>query len=175
MIKQTLRAVALAAVLVAPAFAQQSPSAPPAPQATPGTSSQQSGGQKPGFVQSQTAGEWRGSKLIGASVYGPDNQSIGEISDLIVDASGKLKAAVVGVGGFVGVGQKDVAVPFEALHVTPRQSSSSIDKITVTYTKDELRNAPTFVYYEASGAGQTTGSSTSAPAGRSGNNPAMGK
>ncbi len=65
MLKRTAIAAALTAVLAMPAFAQQQNSPPGAN----------------GFVQGQSAGDWRGSKLIGASVYGPDNASIGEISD----------------------------------------------------------------------------------------------
>jgi hypothetical protein len=148
--------------LAAPSFAQQPATAPSSgPSAGAVTQSQQKGA-KPGFVQNQSPQEWRGSKLVGASVYGPDNQSIGEISDLIADGSGKVKAAVVGVGGFLGVGQKDVAIPFEALKVTRRQNSASIDKITVSYSKDELNNAPKFAYFEPTGSSQTTGSGTGA-------------
>lgn len=158
MVKHTLTAAALAVTLATPSFAQQ-PAGSPA--TTPGAMPQQSGTQKPGFVQNQSPQEWRGSKLIGASVYGPDNQSIGEVSDVIVDGSGKVKAAVVGVGGFLGVGQKDVAIPFEALNVSRKPNSGSIDKITVSYSKDELKNAPKFAYYEPTGSSQTTGSSTS--------------
>lgn len=157
MIKHTLTAAALAVTLVTSSFAQQPAGSPPSAQ---GAMPQQSDTQKPGFVQSQSPQEWRGSKLIGASVYGPDNQSIGEISDMIVDGSGKVKAAVVGVGGFLGVGQKDVAIPFEALNVTRRPNSSTVDKVTVSYTKDELKNAPQFAYFEPTGSSQTTGSNT---------------
>lgn len=179
MIKQTLTAVALTAAMAAPTFAQQpatnSGSATPPASAQPSPSSsmpsQAMSTQKAGFVQNQSAQEWRGSKLIGASVYGPDNQSIGEINDVIFDASGKVKAAVIGVGGFLGVGQKDVAVPFEALNVTRKENSASIDKITVSYSKDELNNAPKFAYYEGTGSSQTTGAGT----GTTGNSPGMKK
>lgn len=160
MIKHTLTATALAVMLATPSLAQQPASSPPG-QPAPGTMPQQSGTQKPGFVQNQSPQEWRGSKLIGASVYGPDNQSIGEISDVIIDDTGKVKAAVVGVGGFLAVGQKDVAIPFEALKVTRRQASATIDKVTVSYSKDELNKAPQFVYYEPTGSSQTTGSNPS--------------
>ncbi|MGN6572703.1 MAG: PRC-barrel domain-containing protein [Pseudolabrys sp.] len=110
-----------------------------------------------GFVQSQESSEWRSSKLVGASVYGPDNKSIGSIDDLIVDEKGAIKAAVIGVGGFLGVGQKDVAVPFEAMKIQRKQNSSSIEKITVTYTKDQLSNAPKFAYFQVQ-SNTTTGS-----------------
>jgi len=179
MIKYTLTAAALAAVLATPAFAQQAkpmtpPSSPPAAAApakpadaakpaeaakpSNDTAKQAVNEQKPGFVQSQEADEWRGSKLIGTSVYGPDNKSIGDINDLIVDKSGAIKAAVIGVGGFLGVGEKEVAVPFSSLNVTRKPNSSSIDKITVSFTKDQLKNAPKFAYYQAPKS-QTTGSS----------------
>ena len=121
-----------------------------------------------GFVQNQAASEWRSSKLVGASVYGPDNKSIGSIDDLIVDEKGAIKAAVIGVGGFLGVGQKDVAVPFEALQIQRKQNSSSIDKITVSYTKDQLTNAPKFAYLQVQSNTTTgTGGGTASPGGMS--------
>jgi hypothetical protein len=163
MIKHTLTAAALAAVLAVPAFAQQpSTSTTPPPAAQPSTPSSSMSSpsaataQKAGFVQSQDANDWRGSKLIGASVYGPDNSSIGEINDVIIGSDGRIKAVVVGVGGFLGVGQKDVAVPFQELTVTRKSNSSSIDKITVSYSKDQLKNAPKFAYYEPAGSSSTT-------------------
>jgi hypothetical protein len=116
-----------------------------------------------GFVQQQDSSEWRSSKLVGASVYGPDNKSIGSIDDLILDQKGGIKAAVIGVGGFLGVGQKDVAVPFAALQVQRKANSSSIDKITVSYTKDQLTNAPKFAYYQVQSTGTTTGMGASSP------------
>jgi hypothetical protein len=166
MIKHTLTAATLAAVLAVPAFAQQpSMNNNPAPAAHPSTSAAPSSTgtaatQKAGFVQSQDANDWRGSKLIGASVYGPDNSSIGEINDVIIGGDGQIKAAVIGVGGFLGVGEKNVAVPFQDLNVNRKPDSTSIDKITVSYTKDQLKNAPKFAYYQAPSSSQTTGSST---------------
>jgi PRC-barrel domain len=56
-------------------------------------------------------GEWRSSKLIGLNVYNHDDK-IGDINELIVDHSGKIEAIVIGVGGFLGMGEHDVAVPF---------------------------------------------------------------
>lgn len=152
--KRTLTAAALATVLAMPAFAQSAPSAtppaggstPPAATTTTPSTTAATGGQT--FVSSQQSTDWRGSKLIGASVYGPDNASIGEINDVVIGSDGKINAVVVGVGGFLGVGEKDVALPFEAISVTRKADSASIDKITVSYTKDQLKNAPKFAYYE---------------------------
>ena len=114
------------------------------------------------FIQNQDSTDWRGSKLIGATVYGPDNKSIGDINDVLIANDGKINAVVIGVGGFLGVGEKNVAVPFDKLQVSRKADSASIDKVTVSYTKDELKSAPKFAYYEpASSKSTTTGSGTS--------------
>jgi hypothetical protein len=157
MFKQTITATALATMLAVPALAQQ-----PANPATAGQSSaQQSSSDSPGFMQTQDPTQWRGTKLIGASVYGPDNASIGEINDVIIGSDGAIKAVVIGVGGFLGVGQKDVAVPFNTLNVTRTPDSNSINKITVSYTKDQLKSAPQFAYLGTGSGASTTGSGSS--------------
>jgi hypothetical protein len=170
-LKHPLIAATLAVILAAPAFAQQqapdkpsmnaqqtSPAAKPADQAA-------AGGEKAGFVQSQNASEWRGSKLIGATVYGNENESIGEINDVLIGDSGNIKAAIVGVGGFIGIGEKNVAIPFAELNIKRKPDSSAIDKITVSYTKDQLKNAPKFAFYEAPGSQTTGAGGTTQPAG----------
>ena len=55
----------------------------------------------------------RGSKLTGVDVYGTDNQKIGDIDEVLVGKDGKIHAVVVGVGGFLGIGEKDVAIPYD--------------------------------------------------------------
>ena len=65
------------------------------------------------------------------NVYDPNENKIGDIKDVLVDKTGKVVALIVAVGGFLGAGEKDVAVPFEAVHPT----------IT---TKDSLKTAPGF-------------------------------
>ena len=67
------------------------------------------------FVAMQDKGQWRAPKLIGVDVYGPDNKQIGKIDDILMDHDGKAQAVVIGVGGFLGFGKKDVAVPFSAI------------------------------------------------------------
>src|SRR5690349_14011312 len=66
------------------------------------------------FVTQQQANQWRASKLIGVNVYGSDNQRIGDINEVLVDRQGNADAVVVGVGGFLGIGEKNVALPFSA-------------------------------------------------------------
>jgi sporulation protein YlmC with PRC-barrel domain len=58
-------------------------------------------------------GDWRTSKVVGLNVYNDKNQNVGSINDLLTDKSGNIKAAVISVGGFLGVGSRYVAVPFE--------------------------------------------------------------
>jgi sporulation protein YlmC with PRC-barrel domain len=60
-------------------------------------------------------GDWRASKMVGLNVYNDNNQNLGSISDLLTDSSGNIKAVVLGVGGFLGVGTHLVAVPFDKL------------------------------------------------------------
>lgn len=60
-------------------------------------------------------GEWRASKLVGVNVYNQANEKIGDINDVILDKSGKASNVIIGVGGFLGMGEHNVAVPFEKL------------------------------------------------------------
>lgn len=60
-------------------------------------------------------GDWRASKVVGLNVYNDSNEKLGSIDELLFDKSGKIQAAVIGVGGFLGVGTRDVAVAFDQL------------------------------------------------------------
>jgi sporulation protein YlmC with PRC-barrel domain len=93
------------ALLATVAFAQQTPTATSdkanmAPAAASDTSFQ---------------GNWRASKVVGLSVYNDKNESLGSINDLLMDKSGNIKAVVIGVGGFLGVGEHLVAVPLDKI------------------------------------------------------------
>src|SRR3982751_1869149 len=94
------------ALITAPALAQTN-TAPNANQ--PAARTQASPGQ---FLTQESPDQWRGSKLIGLTVYGPNNERIGDINEVLVDRNGKVDAVVIGVGGFLGIGEKDVALPF---------------------------------------------------------------
>jgi hypothetical protein len=80
-------------------------------------------------------GEWRSSKLIGLDVYNDANEKIGAIEELIVDKSSKVENIVLGVGGFLGMGEHYVAVPMDKLKWVnePVRTSSTApaDKTTV--------------------------------------------
>src|SRR5262249_10092582 len=72
------------------------------------------------------------------NVYDPSDAKIGEISDVLLNKDGKVDAFMIAVGGFLGVGEKDVAVPFEAVHGTQKDGKWYL---TMTTTKDALKNA----------------------------------
>ena len=67
------------------------------------------------FVTVQKKMEWRTPKLIGVGVYGPDDKQLGKIDDILMDHNGTAQTVVIGVGGFLGFGKKDIAVPFSAV------------------------------------------------------------
>ncbi len=137
----------------------------------------QAGDKKPGFVQKPEAGDWRASKLIGASVVGPDNKSIGDINELLIAEDGSVDAVVVGVGGFLGIGEKNVAIPFDSLSVQREAGSDDIEKISVSFSKEELESAPKFAYSDEQPRPATTGANPGGttrganPATRPGNPP----
>lgn len=64
--------------------------------------------------------QWRASKLAGVAIYGPDNKSVGKITDVLMSHDGKAELVVIGVGGFLGIGQKDVALPFDQVKFTDK-------------------------------------------------------
>ncbi len=76
-------------------------------------------------------------------VYDSDNNKLGDIKDVLVDHSGKVTALIVGVGGVLGAGEKDVAVPFEAVKKTTKNNDVYL---TLGATKDDLKSAPGLKY-----------------------------
>src|SRR5437762_13014133 len=104
--KSAVAGLAASAMLASVAFAQ-SPSATTdsATTAAPAAASD----------TSSFKGNWRASKLVGLNVYNDSNESLGSINDLLADKSGNIKAVVIGVGGFLGVGEHLVAVPFDKI------------------------------------------------------------
>ena len=102
--KYAVAGVAASALLASVAFAQ-SPSAntDTATTAAPAAPSD----------TSSLRGSWRTSKLVGLNVYNDSNEKVGSINDLLTDKSGDIKAVVIGVGGFLGIGEHLVAVPID--------------------------------------------------------------
>ncbi|HZZ62993.1 MAG TPA: PRC-barrel domain-containing protein [Roseiarcus sp.] len=120
-------------LLGSPALAQQSGGAGQLPAPAGQAAQTQSNGQAAGagqFIDKQPADEWRAPKLVGVDVYGADNKKIGTIKDLLMNHDGSVQAVVIGVGGFLGIGAKEVAVPFQSVkwqmesRALPSQSST---------------------------------------------------
>ncbi len=77
------------------------------------------------------------------NVYDQKDQKLGEIMDLLVNQNGQIEAVMVGVGGFLGAGEKDVAVSFNGIKPTKKNDKTYL---TLNTTKDALNNAPGFKY-----------------------------
>jgi hypothetical protein len=107
MMKTLSAALVGVALIAAPAIAQNAnPDAKMQPQASKASQNDQT---------ASAAGLWQGSKLIGLNVYNNDNEKIGDIKQLMVNKSGQIDTVVIGVGGFLGMGERDVAVKFSEL------------------------------------------------------------
>jgi sporulation protein YlmC with PRC-barrel domain len=76
-------------------------------------------------------------------VYDPNDAKIGQIMDVLVDKSGRVSTLIVGVGGFLGAGEKDVAVPFQDVSATSKNNKMYL---VMNTTKDSLKSAPGFKY-----------------------------
>ncbi len=142
---------AAAALLTAGAIAQTPPNNRTAPQTqtqTPAPSSNAAATQ-------QQSNQWRGSQLIGLDVYNNSNENIGDINDVILGKDGRIELIVVGVGGWLGMGEHDVALRWEQVRFsdTPRQGDNANtekgekpDHAMVDMTKEQLKAMPAFKY-----------------------------
>ena len=130
-------ATAIALTALPLAWAQQQPqkdqpAAPPPAATTPAEKMQ------PQWYTRQ-GGEMRASKLIGADVRNTANEDVGEVNEVILDKDGRVAAVVLGVGGFLGMGERDVAVEFKSLRFAEKDGTPTI---TIDATKDALKSAP---------------------------------
>ena len=130
------------ALLVSTAFAQ-----------TPTATSDKAGA---AMQESSLKGDWRASKLVGLKVYNDNNENVGSINDLLMDKSGNIKAAVIGVGGFLGMGEHLVAVSFDKLKFSDEPVSYT--GASNTQSNSGSRPAPSTTTGSATGS---TSSSTS--------------
>ena len=80
------------------------------------------------------------------NVYDPSDSKIGEITDVLVNKEGKIDAFMISVGGFLGMGEKDVAVPFDAIHATEKNGKWYL---TMNATKDALKDAHGYKFDKA--------------------------
>ena len=102
MFAKTVTAALAGTALLATIASAQTPTAATGDHATGAT-----------IPESSLKGDWRASKVVGLKVYNDENESLGSINDRLMDKGGNIKAVVIGVGGFLGVGQHFVAVPLD--------------------------------------------------------------
>ena len=96
----------------------------------------------PKFLSKQESTDMLASNLIGQSVVNSQDESIGDINDLVTDESGKVIAVLVGTGGFLGLGEKDVALDYQDLRFV-RDENENI-KVIANVTQETLASAPDY-------------------------------
>jgi sporulation protein YlmC with PRC-barrel domain len=187
MLKKLMITTAVTALMIGGAAAEgmspnspagtPAPSATPAPTVTPAPAARSTEMSTPAastssakFINSQRQDQFLASKFKGTDVIGSDDKKIGDVSDILFDKDGKIEAYVVGVGGFLGIGAKDVALAPSAFQLVPGdKSKNESDKLRLSMTKDELKQAANFEPYKApsstTGMGSTTTPTRPAPAG----------
>ncbi|HEU4379302.1 MAG TPA: PRC-barrel domain-containing protein [Hyphomicrobiaceae bacterium] len=94
------------------------------------------------FVTVQPADQWLASQFIGQAVSNDAGEVIGDINDLLFDKSGKIANVVIGVGGFLGIGEKGVAIPYAALDITADANGKRVIKAALS--RERLHSAPDF-------------------------------
>jgi hypothetical protein len=147
--KKLMLTTAMSALLIGSAVAQSTPPANPSP-AMPSASSpaptSASGTATPQPVASQKPDQWLASKFQGTDVLGADDKKIGDVSDVLFDQQGKVDAYVISVGGFLGVGSKEVALAPTSFQVV-KDSNGGYDKLKLSMSADELKSAANFERY----------------------------
>jgi len=97
------------------------------------------------FKTTQAAGEWRIANYVGKPIVNAEGEKIGDINDVLFDRSGKITTVVIGVGGFLGLGEKRVALPFEAITYSEEEGKRLI---MAPLTKERLQAAPAYKLVE---------------------------
>jgi sporulation protein YlmC with PRC-barrel domain len=146
---------AVGALTLSTAFAQ-APERPDAAAAGPPGDSAMPGSSQ--IVAAQGKDEWLASKLKGTAVLDSDNQKVGDIVDILLDKGGQVRALIVGVGGVLGVGAKEVAIELSEFREAPASDGNKA-QLKLPMTKEQLTQAPNFKALPSPPA--TTGSAPS--------------
>jgi sporulation protein YlmC with PRC-barrel domain len=131
----------LASTMLVPAFAQNNPS--PAPSAQPSTPPATSSSSSATVAPKAQGEMWRASKLVGLNVYNDQNEKLGDITEILLDQSGKVDGVVIGVGGFLGMGKHDILVKMDKLKFVDQPVRTSSTTTTTTTTGSAARPATT--------------------------------
>jgi sporulation protein YlmC with PRC-barrel domain len=91
--------------------------------------------------------QFRSTKLVGHTVVNSNDETLGDINDLIISSEGDFEGVIIGVGGFLGIGEKDVGVRFQDLTITENVEAGDL-KLTLDTTREDLEAAPEFVTKE---------------------------
>jgi sporulation protein YlmC with PRC-barrel domain len=119
---KVITAAAIGALVSTAAIAQTPSSSNPSPKSAQSTSNAP--------ATASTKGEWQASKLIRMNVYNGQNEKIGDIKELMLDKTGKIDVVAIAVGGFLGMGEHDVAVKFDQLKWVNEPVSSTTSSNT---------------------------------------------
>src|SRR5262245_61635849 len=144
MVRTFATVTALSGLLLSGALAQ---STAPAPESKPAPSAAMPADGKVTVVAAQKPDQWLASKFKGTDVMGPDKEKIGMVSDILFERSGSVVAYIVGVGGFLGIGAKDVALAPSSFEVI-RGTDGAADQLKVKLTKDQLKQMASFEPYQ---------------------------
>lgn len=173
MVRKLMAAAAVSGLMLSTAFAEMKT------EGKDGAAAANAGNVR--VITAQQPNQWLGSTLIGMTVVDPDDNTIGEVDDLLVEKSGKIEALVVGVGGFLGIGEKDIALPMSEFTVVPAgqpardanaprttannpsntaatRTTSGSDRLRLSMTKDQLKQHAEF---KSMTSARTTGSGAS--------------
>jgi sporulation protein YlmC with PRC-barrel domain len=82
------------------------------------------------------------SNMIGTTVYSANNENVGDINDIIIGKDGRVEGVVIGVGGFLGLGEKDVLIPLDRIQFS--RDDNNNQRLVIASTKQDLENAPAF-------------------------------
>ncbi len=108
--------------------------------ATPSAYAQGAGA--PAFITSQPSDQYRIKNFIGQPVLNDQGEKIGDVNDILFNESGQISIVVLGVGGFLGVGEKHVALPYDTLKYETKDGSRVL---RIALGKADLQAAPAFV------------------------------
>ena len=155
MLKQLLIATAVSALLACNALSQGQQSTSQS-SAKPGqTPAQQQ------LAMQETPNQLLASQLKGTDVVDSNNQKIGSVSDILFDKNGNILAYVVGMGGFLGIGTKDIAINPAAFQMQPATDEASRKLKLTMMSKDDLKAMPEFKPYQEPSGPSTVGQGSS--------------
>jgi hypothetical protein len=180
MLKKLLITTAMGGLMISSAFAQSTmdspkPSAPAAnsPSMSAPSKSETSTSMSPSSqvgdvktITAQGANQWLASKVKGTDVLGPDDAKVGDVNDILLTQDGRVDAYIVGVGGFLGIGTKNIALAPASFQTV---NDKDTIKLKITMTKDQLKEYAAFepkkdTNTASQPATSTTGSGSTRPA-----------